>query len=80
MSSVHVSYSAHMSYSVHVSRYTEARLLLTRVSGDDVLLGDVMETAAEVLGAEVVEAVISSTEILQQQDIEAAIKKRWRGL
>ena len=70
-----------MSDSVHVSRYTAARLLLTRVSGDDVLLGDVMETAAEVLGAEVVEAVISSTEDLQQQeDIEAAIEERRRGL
>ena len=70
-----------MSYSVHVSRYTETRLLLTRVSRDDVSLGDVMETAAEVLGAEVVEAVINSTEDLhQQEDIEAAIKKRRRRL
>ena len=69
-----------MSYSVHVSRYTETRLLLTRVSRDDVSLGDVMETAAEVLGAEVVEAVISSTEDLHQQGIEAAIEKRRRGL
>ena len=67
-------------YTVCVSRYTAARLLLTRVSGDDVLLGDVMETAAEVLGAEVVEAVISSTEDLQQQDIEAAIEKRRQRL
>ena len=66
--------------SVHVSRYTAARLLLTRVSGDDVALEDVMETAAEVLGEEVVEAVISNTENLHQQDIEAAIQKRRRGL
>ena len=73
MSSVHVS-------TVRVSRYTAARLLLTRVSGDDVALEDVMETAAEVLGEEVVEAVISNTENLQQQDIEAAIQKRRRGL
>ena len=73
MSSVHVS-------SVHVSRYTAARLLLTRVSGDDVALEDVMETAAEVLGEEVVEAVISNTENLHHQDIEAAIQKRRRGL
>ena len=65
--------------SVHVSRYTAARLLLTRVSGDDVALEDVMETAAEVLGEEVVEAVISNTENLQQ-DIEAAIQKRRWGL
>ena len=63
-----------------MSRYTAARLLLTRVSRDDVLLGDVMETAAEVLGAEVVEAVISSTDDLQQEDIQAAIEKRRRGL
>lgn len=78
MSSVHVS-SVSVS-SVRVSRYTAARLLLTRVSGDDVALEDVMETAAEVLGEEVVEAVISNTENLQQQDIEAAIQKRRRGL
>ena len=78
MSSVHVS-SVSVS-SVCVSRYTAARLLLTRVSGDDVALEDVMETAAEVLGEEVVEAVISNTENLQQQDIEAAIQKRRRGL
>ena len=78
MSSVHVS-SVSVS-SVHVSRHTAARLLLTRVSGDDVALEDVMETAAEVLGEEVVEAVISNTENLQQQDIEAAIQKRRWGL
>ena len=78
MSSVHVS-SVHVS-TVRVSRYTAARLLLTRVSGDDVALEDVMETAAEVLGEEVVEAVISNTENIQQQDIEAAIQKRRRGL
>ena len=78
MSSVHVS-SVSVS-SVRVSRYTAARLLLTRVSGDDVALEDVMETAAEVLGEEVVEAVISNTENLQQQDIEAAIQNRRRGL
>ena len=78
MSSVHVS-SVSVS-SVCVSRYTAARLLLTRVSGDDVGLEDVTETAAEVLGEEVVEAVISNTENLQQQDIEAAIQKRRRGL
>ena len=73
MSSVHVS-------TVRVSRYTAARLLLTRVSGDDVALEDVMDTAAEVLGEEVVEAVISNTENLHQQDIEAAIQNRRRGL
>ena len=78
MSSVHVS-SVSVS-SVRVSRYTAARLLLTRVSGDDVALEDVMETAAEVLGEEVVEAVISNTENLHQQDIEAAIQKRRGGL
>ena len=78
MSSVHVS-SVSVS-SVRVSRYTAARLLLTRVSGDDVALEDVMETAAEVLGEEVVEAVISNTENLQQQDIEAAMQERRRGL
>ena len=78
MSSVHVS-SVSVS-SVRVSRYTAARLLLTRVSGDDVALEDVMETAAEVLGEEVVEAVISNTENLQKQDIEAAIQKRRWGL
>ena len=78
MSSVHVS-SVSVS-SVRVSRYTAARLLLTRVSGDDVALEDVMETAAEVLGEEVVEAVISNTENIHQQDIEAATQKRRRGL
>ena len=78
MSSVHVS-SVSVS-SVRVSRYTAARLLLTRVSGDDVALEDVTETAAEVLGEEVVEAVISNTENLHQQDIEAATQKRRWGL
>ena len=63
-----------------MSRYTAARLLLTRVSGDGVTLEDITETAAEVLGEEVVEAVISNTENLQQQDIEAAIQKRRWGL
>ena len=40
----------------------------------------VLEMAAEVLGEEVVEAVISNTENIHQQDIEAAIEERRRGL